>query len=58
MEIYDIITWAVLAIIIFLLLETFRDDPVGFFIFLLLYTLSYCIGSWFGNILKINKKKM
>jgi len=57
METYDIIAGTVLAIIIFLLLETFKKDPLGFFIILSLYTLSYCIGSWLGGILKTNKKK-
>jgi predicted membrane protein len=61
MEKYDIIGVIVLAIIIFLLLETFKNDPLGFFIFLLLYTLSYYVGSylgsWLADVLKTNKKK-
>jgi predicted membrane protein len=57
MERYDIIGVIVLAIIIFLLLETFKNDPLGFLIFLLLYILSYYVGSWLTDVLKINKKK-
>jgi predicted membrane protein len=57
MEKYDIIGVIVLAIIIFLLLETFKNDPLGFLIFLLLYIVSYCVGSWLADVLKINKKK-
>jgi predicted membrane protein len=57
MEKYDIIGVIVLAIIIFLLLETFKNDPLGFLIFLLLYILSYYVGSWLADVLKTNKKK-
>jgi hypothetical protein len=50
-EIYDIIAEAILGLLIFLTFEAFRKDPLGFLIFLLIYILFFCLGSWLGDFL-------
>jgi len=55
-EIYDIITGAILGIVIFLTFEAFIKDPLGFLIFLLIYILFFCLGSWLGDFLNKQNK--